>query len=346
MKKVASLEEYSDDEEDENAKNDLYKERTEKIYHAREKMYCAGVLEDEKRVIDEIIEYKKKRKLDYDFFSIKKDLLDGEIQKIQNLIIDGALTLEAYKAKIASEITIEKKLLENIMNDSNLNEEEKKIIEQRISKRIEIINQEMAQEVPEGEGEEEEQIASDDVNNKNEDKINQVKENVIKKINEEENKPFEENEFKKEEEIKNTGKMQFDEALEKNASVKLADDPLLNKIKELENEYKYAFEYFKKNELSEQEADAIEKYREIQKAKHLVESGKKANKDNLPKNVDCDYICGMTKKERFDYFTNIIKEYNQVKKNLINERNKMAERFSQLPKNELKKIVLINFIEI
>jgi len=73
----------------------------------------------------------------------------------------------------------------------------------------------------------------------------------------------------------------------------------------------------------------------------LCESGKKINEDNLPKNVDCDFICGMTKKERFDNFTNIIKEYNQFKKSLINERNKMAERFSQLPKNELKKIVFI-----
>jgi hypothetical protein len=309
-------------------------------------MYCAGVLEDEKRVMSEIIECKKKRKIDYDFFSIKYDLLDGEIQKIQNLIIDGALSLEAYKAKIATELTTEKKLLENMMNDANLSQAEKKIIEQRISKRIEIIKQELTQEVPEGE-EEGEGLGEAELDEaqlqikQNEIKLNEVKENVIKKINEEESKPLEENEKKKEEEDKNKEKIQSAQALEKNASVKLAEDPLLNKIKELENEYKFALEYFKKNELSEQEADAIQKYREIQKAKNLCESGKKINEDNLPKNVDCDFICGMTKKERFDNFTNIIKEYNQFKKSLINERNKMAERFSQLPKNELKKIVFI-----
>jgi len=304
-------------------------------------MYCAGVLEDEKRVIDEIIFYKKTQKLEFDFFSIKKDLLDGEIQKIQNLIIDGALTIEAYKAKIATQLTLEKKLLENMVNDPNLSDQEKRIIEQRIAKRIEIINQEMLQECAQEEGDEENQpnTNTNNINKENENKINEVKENVINKINEEERKPLEatsEN-LKKIEEQKE--KMEFAQALEKNASVKLAEDPLLNRIKELENEYKSALEYFKRNEMKEQEADGMLKYREIQKAKNLVESGKRINEDNLPKSVDCDFVCGMSKKERFDNFTNIIKEYNQVKKSLINERNKMAERFSQLPKNELKKIV-------
>lgn len=348
IKQAASEEEANSDEENESTKNDLYKERTEKLYHAREKMYCAGVLEDEKRVIDEIINYKKTQKLDFDFFSIKKDLLDGEIQKIQNLIIDGALTLEAYKAKIATQLTIEKKLLENMMNDVNLSAQEKQIIEQRISRRIEIINQEMLQEVPEGENDEEENNNNVNENNnkENENKINEVKENVIKKINEEESKPLEASESEKKNEAekeKQKEKMEFAHVMEKNASVKLAEDPLLNRIKELENEYKSALDYFKKNELNEQEADAMQKYREIQKAKQLVESGRKINEDNLPKSVDCDFICGMSKKERFENFTNIIKEYNQVKKSLINERNKMAERFSQLPKNELKKIVFLLF---
>lgn len=300
-------------------------------------MYSAGVLEDEKNVIDEIIAYKKQKSLEYDFFSIKKDLLDGEIQKIQNLIIDGALTIEAYKAKITTQLTLEKQLLENMMKDNNLNQAEKKIIEQRISKRIDIINNELQQEVPEAEEEDGNENPKEEENKK----LNEVKENVMKSIAVEENKPLENNEKNtlKNNSLNNNSKKDFGEALEKNASVKLAEDPLLNKIKELENEYKSALDYFTKNGLTEQEDDAMKKYREIQKAKQLLENGKKIIQDSLPKNVDSDYICGMSKKERFDNFTNIIKEYNQIKKNLINDRKKVADRISQLPKNEIRKIV-------
>ncbi len=300
-------------------------------------MYSAGVLEDEKNILDEIIKYKKKQNLDYDFFSIKKDLLDGEIQKIQNLIIDGVLSLEAYKAKITIELTLEKQLLENLIKDKNLNNEEKKIIEKRISKRIEIINSELQQEVPEGEGEGEGEEENRNPKEEENKKLNEVKENVLKSIAVEEGKPLENNE-KLKDSIKNS-KQDFGQALEKNASIKLADDPLLNKIKELENEYKSAMDYFNKNGFTEKYEDATYKYRDIQKAKNLVECGKKFNENSLPKNIDSDYICSMSKRERFDNFTNIIKEYNQIKKNLINDRKKVADRITQLPKNEIRKIV-------
>jgi len=322
------------EEEDEKLKNDLYKERSEKLYHAREKMYCAGVLEDEKTVIDEIVEYKKKQNLNYDTFTIKKDLLDGEIQKIQNLIIEGALTIEAYKAKIGTQLTLEKQLLENMVNDNNLNADEKKIIEQRIKKRIDIINTELQQEVPEGDEEEE---------SKENEKLNEVKEKVIKEITEVENKPLEPsdqiNNKSKENNNKIVEKKENENVLMKNASIKLADDPLLNKIKELENEYNSALDYFKKNGLLEQEEDAADKLQKIQKSIKLIQAGKKVDENALPKNVDPQYICGMTKKERFDSFTNIIKEYDQIKKNLIAERNKVKDNCVHMPKNEFKKIV-------
>ena len=51
-------------------------------------MFCASILEDEKRVLDEIINYKKSKNLESDTFEIKKDLLDGEIQRIQLQIVN------------------------------------------------------------------------------------------------------------------------------------------------------------------------------------------------------------------------------------------------------------------
>jgi hypothetical protein len=224
-----------------------------------------------------------------------------------------------------------------LIKDKNLNNEEKKIIEKRISKRIEIINSELQQEVPEGEGEGEGEEENRNPKEEENKKLNEVKENVLKSIAVEEGKPLENNE-KLKDSIKNS-KQDFGQALEKNASIKLADDPLLNKIKELENEYKSAMDYFNKNGFTEKYEDATYKYRDIQKAKNLVECGKKFNENSLPKNIDSDYICSMSKRERFDNFTNIIKEYNQIKKNLINDRKKVADRITQLPKNEIRKIV-------
>lgn len=316
--KKTSLEADSDEEKEN--KDDIYKTSVESKYHVREKMLSAGVLENEKCVMDEIIEYKKKKKLEYDVFTIKKDLLDGEIQKIQNMIIEEVLTLAGYKERISNELIYEKQLIENARKDKNLTPEDLKVIEQRINKRIEVINGELAQEVPQEENENEvqpQEAAQSDKKDLIEKKQSSLKNQSIAKMND------------------------FGNALEANATIRLADDPLLNKLKELENEYKAAMAYFQKNGLSEQENDALGKLREIQKILKLFESGKKIDQASLPKSVDPDYICGMSKKERFDNFTNIIKEYNQIKKSLVNDRNKILERFNQLAKKEQVKIVSI-----
>ena len=52
----------------------------------------------------------------------------------------------------------------------------------------------------------------------------------------------------------------------------------------------------------------------------------------------------MAKKERFENYGNIIKEYNKLKINTINERNKLKENFNKLPKKEQNKLVKIKLI--
>ena len=67
-----NLDNLSEDESAEDKdKEDVYREPIEKLYHNHKKMQSAGVLEDEKAVMDEIIEYKKKHNLEYDYFTFK-----------------------------------------------------------------------------------------------------------------------------------------------------------------------------------------------------------------------------------------------------------------------------------
>ena len=83
----------------------------------------------------------------------------------------------------------------------------------------------------------------------------------------------------------------------------------MNKIKELENEYKSALDYFTKNGLTEQEDDAMKKYREIQKAKQLLENGRMSRNECLRNYISRlgAIICDLTKEGwKFDtYFEKI-----------------------------------------
>ena len=64
-------------------------------------------------------------------------------------------------------------------------------------------------------------------------------------------------------------KVEFSEALEKNEN-KNTDSNLLNKLNDLENEYKCALNYFQRNSFLELETDAQEKYETILKLAHLL----------------------------------------------------------------------------
>jgi hypothetical protein len=322
------LDNISEDESTDNKnKEDLYKEPIEKLYHNHKKMQSAGVLEDEKAVIDEIIEYKRKNNLEYDYFTFKKDLLDGEIQKIQNMIIEEVLTLDGYKANISVESNYEKKLLELIKEDKNIKPNEKKIIEDRINKRIQKIDEELEQQVPE---EEEENHAEEKKENENEAKI--------------ENQKTEENKDITEEEKINLNHNSDNVSVQARKVVEIKDMFLYETLKKRMTEYKLAIEYFEKNGLHYQEKDAISKAREIQKAIIKLEDEKEIDDANIPESINPEYICGCSKQERLEKFTKLIKEYNNIKNEISAQQNKVLERFNQLQKKDQLKIVLNLFI--
>lgn len=290
-------------------------------------MLSAGVLEDEKHVMDDIISFKKQKCLDYNAFLNKNHLLDEEIQKLKNLIIDQVLSLDGYRERLRNELNLENQLLKNAQLDKSLNPDDKKIVEKRINKRIEIINNELQEEIQDAE-----EKCIDNINNYN--------------IIEDKPKPKERVDQNYSIDINNSNNFykNFNSSIEiiaKKTSIIISENPLSIRLKELEEKYKACIRYFQNNELSDQEDDAIKKLLTIHKAIKLSDNGKKFNEDSLPKNIHPDFICGMNKKERFDTYTSIIKEISHLKKDLINDKNKALERFNMLSKKEQIKIVYI-----
>jgi len=316
---------------------DLYREPIEKLYHNHKKMQSAGVLEDEKAVIDEIIEYKKKHKLEFDYFTFKKDLLDGEIQKIQNMIIEEILTIDGYKANITTELSYENKLLELLKEDKNAKPSEKTLIEDRINKRIQKINEELEQQVPEEEAEEEEKEKQKENTADEAGKINNASEKQTAE-NQGHNKDIEE--ANNQEEKIDFNRNSDNISVQARKVVEIKDMFLYETLKKRMVEYKLAIEYFEKTGLREQEKDATCKVREIQKAIIKLEDGKEIDDVNIiPESVNSDYICGCSKQDRLEKFTKLIKEYNNMKNEISAQQNKVLERFNQLQKKDQLKIV-------
>jgi len=289
-------------------------------------MLSAGVLEAEKAVMEEIIDYKKLNKIEsYEFFEIKKDLIDGQIQNIQNLIISENLTLEGYKENCKSQLNYENKLLEFLNNDKKVTEKENNIIKDRINKRIEILKSEIEQEVPE-----EDEDANEEEENENENK-------------EKENENTNEEEKEKDSNTSTNNDITDKNLQAKNSNkkiVEIKDKFLYETLNKRLNEYQLAIEYFDKHSLTSQSNDAFGKIREIKKVLHLLESGEEdIDQKEIPESITPDYISGCTKQERFEKFSKLIKEYSNMKNELVNKRNKILERFNLMEKRDQNKIV-------
>ena len=102
-------------------------------------------------------------------------------------------------------------------------------------------------------------------------------------------------------------------------------------INNLLNEYKNAKDYFKKNELKEQEILALNKCLEIQDLKNKIESNSLYNSDNIPKPITPEFIYGYSKEERNRKFKNVINKYLNDKR--IIERNLKYNRKYAITKN-------------
>ena len=289
---------------------DFYPEKVENKYHDVAKMESLGVLEKEIEICDLVIGYKKKKGEDYDTWEFKKDTIGTKKETITTAIENGIVDFEGYKKKIKSQHLWESKLLIFVEKDKTLVEAQKKIIIQRINNRKKIIEEELAKNIDEEEEDEEE-----------------VKE---------EPKPKEEPK-KKALEVKKSLNPLFDVPKEKEAEeIKRLTEVVTDRL----GEYRAAIDYFKNNELSEQQADAIKKAKLICIELKKIQDGKwkDVNEFKLPDPVTPEYIYGYSKEEREKKFKTIINEYKNQRDGIKNDINLRLEGLKKLTKAQLKKV--------
>ena len=142
-KESQELNDFFHDYEDNTNNIDKYPNTAEDIYHNIGKFVSIGVLDKEKELCDQIIEYKKGKSLDYKNWDIKKDKIEEKKSSIVSFVQDGKWDLEIYKTKIQEEKDWDQKLLDLAENDKSLEEAQKKMVKIRIINRIKIINEEL-----------------------------------------------------------------------------------------------------------------------------------------------------------------------------------------------------------
>ena len=293
---------------------DLYPEKAENKYHSVAKMDSVTVIEKEKELCDKIIEYKKKRNEDYDTWEFKKENLDTKNQTITDAVENGIMDLEAYRKKITNQYKWEAKLLQFVEKDPSLNENQKNIIKERVNNRKKIIEEELTTNPEEGGDEKEEPPKQIEEKEK-------TKETPKKKV---------------ELEPKKSLNPMFDVPKEKEQDeIKRLTQVVTDRL----NEYRAAIDYFKNNELTEQQTSAIKAAKEICIELKKIQDGKwkEVNEFKLPDPVIPEYIYGYSKEERKQKFNEIIKDYKNQKNNYTKEINAIIEPLQKMNKTTAKK---------
>ncbi len=181
----------------------------------------------------------------------------------------------------------------------------KDLVKTRINKRIEIIKKELTLEIKD----EEQNISSNsEINPKLEPKVEikqdqlNTQDNILKKVNP-------------------------------------ASEKLYKEIGEKLEDYKAAITYFMKIESMKQADDAREKAKILNQALEKLEKGEKVDEFSLPIAVTAEYICNMSKQDRLNNFSIIIKDYSARKNELNQKMQKALEGFKTLDKKTFIKNV-------
>ena len=89
-------------------------------------MTSLGVLEEEDKLCDKIIAYKKERDEEYDDWENKKDSIKEKLETVTSFIKDEVWDIDMYKKKIKEQYQWESKLLQFVEKDPHLNDEQKR----------------------------------------------------------------------------------------------------------------------------------------------------------------------------------------------------------------------------
>ena len=291
-----------------NNENDLYPLQQEKIFHRINKMASLTVLEKEMKLCKLIIEYKKKNQLDYKEWESKIEAAQKQLDEIKSSVEEGKMDFEAYKKTIEDELKYEQTLLSvYFQKDQMSTPAQKEIIKKRINDRILIIYKEINNEV-EDEEEEPEQEKEKEGSEKKEESTNDA--NSATNTN------------------------------EKSSSAQSNEDKTKLYVDLLLQQYLSARDYFKENELKEQETDSINKCKQIIMAKKKLLAGntQEVNLNELPKSIKPEYIYGYSTEERTAKFKEILSELIKQKDEIDNKKKSYMEKLQKLNKRDFAKV--------
>ena len=286
--------------EENNKIEDKYPLQQEKIFHRINQMKSLTVLEKEIEVCKMIIAYKKKNNLESKEWENKIEQANKQLNDIKLKVENNEMDIEAYKKTIEDELKYEQKLLDVYLPKDQTSTQLQK---DTIKKRINIRILVINKEIK-------------DSSNENEEPKNEIKK--------EEQKEEPKNEIKEEPKDENK-------------------DPNVEKAKYIDlllQQYLSARNYFKENELKEQEKDSINKCKDIINAKKEIQLGNIESIDLnlLPTPIKPEYIYGYSNDERTTKFKEIIAEIVKQKEEIVEKKTSYNDKLSKLKKRELEKM--------
>ena len=263
-------------------------------------MKSLTVLEKEIEVCKMIIAYKKKNNLESKEWENKIEQANKQLNDIKLKVENNEMDIEAYKKTIEDELKYEQKLLDVYLPKDQTSTQLQK---DTIKKRINIRILVINKEIK-------------DSSNENEEPKNEIKK--------EEQKEEPKNEIKEEPKDENK-------------------DPNVEKAKYIDlllQQYLSARNYFKENELKEQEKDSINKCKDIINAKKEIQLGNIESIDLnlLPTPIKPEYIYGYSNDERTTKFKEIIAEIVKQKEEIVEKKTSYNDKLSKLKKRELEKM--------
>lgn len=280
---------------------DIYSIETENKYHNLKFMKSMSTLEEEKKKCEQIIKYKQLRNKpkDVEYWQAKIKQIDMKISATTNLIEIGKLDIETYKKVIQQAIPFEQGFLKQITQDKSLTPSELSEIKLRITKRIELIQSELSEEVNEDPDEPESSEQQP------EPQPQQVKEPSTTTTT---------------------------------TTTTTTNADVVTQLQLRLNEYKSAYEYFKSNSLSTQEKDALSKTQLLQHLLQKANKGETIPSSSLPKQITKEYIYGYPLQDKVNRLKLLLQEKIQHRNHLNSELQKAEQHLSQLDKASLKKI--------
>ena len=358
-------------------------EDIEKKYHSVEFMNSINVLIEEIKLMEKISSLYKNSNDDnntFEVFDMKKKDCENKIELLKENFEND---INQYYQQILKCMDDQKEILKKVDLDNKL--KYKNYVKKRINDRINILEkeieelkekiaklneEELKEKIP-NLNEEELKEKTPNLNEEEEGKIEKLneeeKEGKITKLNEKEEKISKQNEEEEEEKISKQNEEEEEEKISKQNDEeeeekisKLNEEEEDRKKKENEiketlekrlNEYLNAQKYFEDNDMSEiQKNKAENNINEIEKLKDKINKGKldEINLNQIPKEIDYEFIYGMTIEERDETFSKILKDLKTKLKEdkeefekLSSETNKEEDEI-QLNLDNLKKKINID----